>query len=75
MSTVYLTARQLRDRWGGRSHMFIERLLKNDPTFPRPVRLGGAMRFWRLDEIEAWESRSEAGQDQNEQATAGRLVG
>ena len=38
--------------------MFVERKLKDDPTFPRPYRFGdGPMprRFWNLDEIEVWE--------------------
>lgn len=58
---VYVTSTQLRKRWGGRSHMFIERLLANDPTFPRPVRLSRAMRLWKLDDIVAWED-SKAGE-------------
>ena len=34
---------------------------KNDPTFPKPVRLSERCTRWRLDEIEAWEaSRREA---------------
>jgi predicted DNA-binding transcriptional regulator AlpA len=52
----YATAAQLRERYGGRSHMWIERRLQNDPTFPRPVKLGGSLiRMWDLDEIESWE--------------------
>ena len=43
-----------RDRWNGRSHMFVERLLKNDPTFPRPFKIGRT-RFWKLSEIEDYE--------------------
>lgn len=52
---VYLTAAQLRVRYGGVSHMFVERKLKNDPTFPRFVTFNSMHRFWRLDEIEAYE--------------------
>lgn len=56
---VYLTAKQLRARWGNVSHMFVERLLQNDDSFPRPIRLGGgSMRFWRLKDIVRWERRS-----------------
>ena len=52
----YLTAAQLRARYGGVSHMWIERRLRYDPTFPRPVKLGGSLiRMWDLAEIEAWE--------------------
>jgi predicted DNA-binding transcriptional regulator AlpA len=55
--TQFLQAGQLRERWGV-SHMFIERRLKNDPTFPTPYKFAdgpSAWRYWRLDEIEAWE--------------------
>src|SRR5680860_951516 len=55
---TYLTRRQLQDRWGGKSHMFVEDLLRKDATFPRPVKLGGghtAHRLWPENEIEAWE--------------------
>jgi hypothetical protein len=34
-SPVFLTTRQLRDRYGGVSHMSIERRLVDDPEFPR----------------------------------------
>jgi predicted DNA-binding transcriptional regulator AlpA len=52
---VYLTAAQLRTRYGGVSHMWIERIMGRDPTFPHPTTFGSMFRFWRLDEIEAWE--------------------
>jgi predicted DNA-binding transcriptional regulator AlpA len=53
---VYLTAAQLRERYGGVSHMWIERRLKSDPAFPRPKKFGGsALRMFALDEIEAYE--------------------
>jgi hypothetical protein len=50
----YLTAPQLRTRYGGVSHMWIVRRLELDPLFPRPY-LFGRFRFFALDEIEAWE--------------------
>ena len=37
---VYLTAAQLRTRYGGVSHMWIERKLQNDASFPKPVTFG-----------------------------------
>ena len=58
VATQFLTMAQLRQRWGDCSHMFIERKLKDDPTFPRPYRLGeGARphRMWSIDEISAYE--------------------
>jgi predicted DNA-binding transcriptional regulator AlpA len=52
----YLTTAQLRERYGSVSHMWIERRLQKDPTFPRPVKLGGsALRMFDLNQIEAWE--------------------
>jgi predicted DNA-binding transcriptional regulator AlpA len=51
----YLTTTQVRARYGGRSTMWIARKLKTDPTFPRPVKLGGRWLFFVLDELEAWE--------------------
>ena len=51
----FLTTAQLRSRWGGCSHMFIERRLASDPTFPKPVKLGGRLRLWDVDQVEAYE--------------------
>jgi predicted DNA-binding transcriptional regulator AlpA len=58
--------RQLRERWGGCSHMLIERRLRNDPDFPKPVRLGGGekgsgWRFFDEAEIESYERRKAVG--------------
>jgi predicted DNA-binding transcriptional regulator AlpA len=51
---TWLSARQVRERYGGRSAMWIERRLKADPRFPRPTKFG-RLRFWDRDAIEAWE--------------------
>jgi len=51
---TYLTAEQLRARYGGVSHMWIERRMKADPNFPQPMYMG-RFRFWDLDKIEAFE--------------------
>lgn len=51
---VYLTAMQVRRRYGGRSDMWLFRALQEDPTFPRPIKLRG-QRYWRLAELVAWE--------------------
>jgi predicted DNA-binding transcriptional regulator AlpA len=51
---TYLKMRQLRERYSC-SHMFIERRLVNDPTFPRPIYLG-PHRAWKLTELEKWEA-------------------
>jgi predicted DNA-binding transcriptional regulator AlpA len=50
----YLTAGQLRERYGGRSHMWIERRLQDDPTFPKPTKFG-RLRFWDEAALEKWE--------------------
>lgn len=44
----------IRQRFGGVSHMWVERRLKGDPTFPRPIYIA-RRRFWSLAEITAWE--------------------
>jgi hypothetical protein len=53
---LYLTAAQLCERYGGVSHMWLERRLANDPAFPRPVRFGNSkLRMFDLAELEAYE--------------------
>jgi predicted DNA-binding transcriptional regulator AlpA len=64
----FIRTNQLRKRWGGCSHMFIERRLKSDPTFPRPVKFGGRLRLWDLDEVEAYERKCAAGEAEAERA-------
>jgi predicted DNA-binding transcriptional regulator AlpA len=55
----YLTLQQLCTRWGDRSRMFVERRLRNDPDFPRPIRLGsGRIRLFDEAEVEDYEKRS-----------------
>ena len=57
-SKRFLGIGRLKKRYNNCSHMFIERLLKNDPTFPRPRKLAPgimAHRTWDEDELEAWE--------------------
>jgi predicted DNA-binding transcriptional regulator AlpA len=34
--------------------MFIERRLKGDPDFPRPIKIGN-LRFWNLRSVQAYE--------------------
>ena len=53
----YLTSRQVRERYGKVSHMWIERRMRDASGFPQPVRLGGARRFWRLTDLEKWEAQ------------------
>jgi predicted DNA-binding transcriptional regulator AlpA len=57
---VYITTRQLRDRYGGVSHMWIERRMAADLGFPKPVYFGARRRFWALADLEAWERATAA---------------
>lgn len=50
----YISAPQLLDRYGGRSHMWLHRKLADDPKFPKPVYFG-RLRFFELAELEAYE--------------------
>jgi len=58
----YLSAAQLRARYGGVSHMWIERRLKTDARFPHPQKFG-RLRFWDLDKIETYERPGVRGAD------------
>ena len=52
---VRLTAPQVRHRYGSRSDMWLWRLLKNEASgFPKPLIINGR-RYWRLEDLEAWE--------------------
>lgn len=53
-ATKFITVAQLCERYGGVSFMWIERRLKDDPTFPKPVKFG-RLRFFDIDEVIAWE--------------------
>ena len=63
----FLTVKQLRQRWGGVSQMFIERKIWGDPAFPKFIRLGqggtnkGRIRLFDEAEIEAYERLSVRG--------------
>jgi predicted DNA-binding transcriptional regulator AlpA len=50
----YLTVGQLRERFGVSCMWIVRRMA--DAGFPKPVRLGGRLRFWRVEEIEAREN-------------------
>lgn len=56
---IYISAPQVCDRYGGVSHMWLERKLKNDRNFPRP-KYFGRLRFWKIDELEAYERNAAA---------------
>jgi hypothetical protein len=50
---VWVSARQTRDRFGGRSAMWLHRKIKSDATFPRP-KYFGRLQFFRVAELDAW---------------------
>jgi predicted DNA-binding transcriptional regulator AlpA len=55
---IYLKAAQVRRRFGGVSDMWIHRRMRDAALpFPAPTHFGG-LRFWRLVDLEAWESAS-----------------
>jgi predicted DNA-binding transcriptional regulator AlpA len=60
LPNVYLTAKQVRERYGRVSDMSIWRWLR-DPklNFPRPIRIN-RRRFWRLSDLDAWDRSREA---------------
>jgi hypothetical protein len=58
-ATVYITAPQVLQRYGGVSHMWLERILQRDPSFPRPHKFG-RLRFFKIDELVDWERKTAA---------------
>jgi predicted DNA-binding transcriptional regulator AlpA len=50
----YLTAPQVCERYGGRSAMWLWRRLKNDPRFPRPLKIGNRSHF-EVSELDAYD--------------------
>ena len=53
-TVVWLSTRQVRDRYGGVSAMWVERRLQSDPRFPRPKKFG-RLRFFELSRLEDYE--------------------
>lgn len=50
----FLTASQVRQRYGNASRMWLFRRLAKD-GFPQPVLFGGRNRFFKLADLEVWE--------------------
>jgi predicted DNA-binding transcriptional regulator AlpA len=50
----FLNSRQVRQRYGDASDMWLWRRLNDDSGFPRPLDICGR-RFWRLADLVAWE--------------------
>ena len=68
---VFLNSRQVRQRYGEASPMWLWRRL-NDPKsgFPEPI-LIGQRRFWRVSELVAWERARVRGPGQLAKAKGG----
>lgn len=62
-ATRYFTAPQVRRRYGGRSDMWLHRILnKPESGFPQPLYLNGR-RYWDESWLERWELRQGRGRD------------
>lgn len=73
-TTLYLTAGQVRLRYGGRSDMWLHRNLhRPDSGFPRPLRLNGR-RYWLLADLESYERARMVAAAPDEAATAGEAA-
>jgi hypothetical protein len=59
---VFLNSKQVRQRYGGVSTMWIFRR-EHDPrsSFPRPI-VSNRRKFWRLRDLVAWERRLATGE-------------
>jgi prophage regulatory protein len=55
MSTVYLNDREVAARYG-LHRLTPYRWVRDDPSFPRPVKLSPGCTRWRLADLENWES-------------------
>lgn len=58
---VYISARQYCQRLGGRSIQTLDRMIKRDADFPRPVVMG-RLRYFKIADIEAYERAKAAEQ-------------
>lgn len=54
-SPEYLTAAQVRARFGHASRMWLHRRIIRD-GFPAPVLFGGRFRYFKLADIQNWEA-------------------
>jgi hypothetical protein len=51
---VLIPTLRVRARYGDVSAMWIERRLKDDPDFPRPIYIR-SRRYWRVSDLVAWD--------------------
>lgn len=55
MLETYLSDKDLGARFGVH-HLTPRRWVRDDPTFPQPIKLTPGTCRWKLSEIEAWEA-------------------
>jgi predicted DNA-binding transcriptional regulator AlpA len=55
INDVLLTARQVRQRYGGKSDVWLWRALRSESQFPRPIYIR-SQRYFRLRDLLAFES-------------------
>jgi predicted DNA-binding transcriptional regulator AlpA len=60
MAETYLSDRQLAARYNVH-HLTPRRWVREDPSFPRPVKLSPGCSRWKLSEVEAWEAMKAKG--------------
>jgi hypothetical protein len=51
---IWVSAKQVCQRYGGRSNMWLVRKLQNDPTFPKPTYFG-RLQFFLLENLETYD--------------------
>ena len=54
-SAEFLSAAQVKSRYGGVSAMWIVRKLA-DHGFPKPLTFGTSARYWRVAELNVWDA-------------------
>jgi predicted DNA-binding transcriptional regulator AlpA len=51
---TFLGSRQVRNRYGNCSEMWLYRRQRDDSGFPKPIEVSGR-KLWRLSDLVAWE--------------------
>lgn len=54
---IFLTAAQVRKRYGGRSDMWLWRMARDEIGWPRPLLIRGN-RYWRLTDLLDYENQA-----------------
>jgi hypothetical protein len=59
VDAVWISAKQLLARYGGRSQMWLHRKLTGDADFPKPTYFGRLM-FFKIAELQSYETEAAA---------------